>query len=183
MGAAVAALRVRPAHGHVSAASADRAMRWRMHGAIATRLAPSRVPRRGGASMNVVKAIYLSLVTGVVMIGSMVAPKAQGVPAQFSAPQLRRSGVDKIVAQWVQETTIDRVVWEKNPNDKSQAGVRVMQRLREAAERAARNLNQVACDGDPNLPAYAVQTYADNANVTPASVTSKIFTVACSGQF
>ena len=133
--------------------------------------------------MNVVKALYLSLVTGVVMISSAVAPQAQGVPAQFSAPQLRRSGIDRIVTQWVQETTIDRVVWEKNPNDKSPAGVRVMQRLREAAERAARNLNQVACDGDPNLAAYAVQSYADKAHVPPASVTSKTFTVACSAQF
>jgi hypothetical protein len=133
--------------------------------------------------MNAVKALYLSLVTGVVMIGSAVAPKAQGVPDEFSAPRLRRSGIDRIVTQWVQETTIDRVLWEKNPNDKSPAGVRVMQRLREAAERAARNLNQVACDGDPNLPPYAVQSYADKAHVPPASVTSKIFTVVCSGQF
>ena len=133
--------------------------------------------------MTVVKALYLSLVTGVVMIGSAIAPEAQGVPDGLSAPRLRRSGIDKIVTQWVQETTIDRVVWEKNPNDKSQAGVRVMQRLREAADRAARELNQVACDGDPNLPAYAVQSYADKAHVPPASVTSKIFTVVCSGQF
>jgi hypothetical protein len=134
--------------------------------------------------MNVVKALYLSLVTGVVMIGSAVAPKAQGVRVpDDTAARLRRSGIDKIVTQWVGETTIDRVVWEKNPNDKSPAGVRVMQRLREAAERAARDLNQVACDGDPNLPAYAVQTYADKANVPPASVTSKIFTVVCRGQF
>jgi hypothetical protein len=132
--------------------------------------------------MTVVKALYLSLVTGVVMIGSAVAPQAQGVPADTAA-RLRRSGIDRIVTQWVQETTIDRVVWEKNPNDKSPAGVRVMQRLREAAERAARNLNQVACDGDPNLAAYAVQSYADKAHVPPASVTSKTFTVACSAQF
>jgi len=133
--------------------------------------------------MTVVKALYLSLVTGVVMIGSAIAPEAQGVPDGLSAPRLRRSGIDKIVTQWVQETTIDRVVWEKNPNDKSQAGVRVMQRLREAADRAARELNQVACDGDPNLPPYAVQIYADKANVPPASVTSKVFTVVCRGQY
>jgi len=133
--------------------------------------------------MNVVKALYLSLVTGVVIIGSAVAPKAQGLPAEFSASRLRRSGIDKIVTQWVQETTVDRFLAEKNPNDKSPAGVRVMQRLREAAERAARNLNEIACDGDPNLPAYAVQSYADKAHVPPASVTSKIFTVACSAQF
>lgn len=133
--------------------------------------------------MNVVKALYLSLVTAVVMVGSAIAPEAQGVPDGLSAPRLRRSGIDKIVAQWVQETTIDRVVWEKNPNDKSPTGVRVMQRLREAADRAARELNQVACDGDPNLPAYAVQIYADKANVPPASVTSKVFTVVCRGQF
>jgi hypothetical protein len=134
--------------------------------------------------MNVVKAICLSLVTGVAMIGSPVAPKAQGVRLpDDTAPRLRRSGIDKIVSQWVGETTIDRVLWEKNPNDKSPAGVRVMQRLREAAERAARDLNQIACDGDPNLPAYAVQIYADKANVPPATVTSKIFTVVCRAQF
>jgi len=135
--------------------------------------------------MTIVKAIYLSLVTGVAMIGTSVAPEAQGVrvPDEFTAPRLRRSGIDKIVSQWVQETTVDRFLAEKNPNDKSEAGVRVMRRLREAADRAARELNQVACDGDPNLPAYAVQIYADKANVPPASVTSKVFTVVCRGQF
>jgi len=128
--------------------------------------------------------LCLLLLTGAAVLAGSAAAMAQGVinVDEFAA-KVRRSGIDKVVDTWVRETSVDYFVWMKRLNDKSPDASRLVKRLRAAAEQAAKQLDEIACDGDPNLPAYAVRIYADKARVAPEFVTSKIFTVTCRGHF